>query len=126
MAAGAAYSLFHRRVKELNLDTKHFTGQGHLLGKSHNFKPPLPLSKILVNGRAISSSKLRKRLIKDGILLNMCIECGIHEWNGKNLSLHLDHINGNHDDNRIENLRLLCPNCHSLTVTYCRRKSALK
>ena len=52
-----------------------------------------------------------------------CTTCGINEWQGKPLTLHLDHINGINNDNRIENLRLLCPNCHSQTETYGRRAS---
>lgn len=61
-----------------------------------------------------------KEIIRENNLLPLsCAECGINEWMGKTLSLHLDHINGINNDNRLENLRLLCPNCHSLTETYC-------
>jgi hypothetical protein len=63
-------------------------------------------------------SSVRKRIIKEGLILPVCSECNISEWNGKKLSLHLDHINGENGDNRIENLRFLCPNCHSQTSTY--------
>ena len=61
---------------------------------------------------------IRKRIIKDNLISYECGECGIKEWKGKKLSLHLDHINGMSNDHRLENLRFLCPNCHSLTDTY--------
>jgi len=82
-----------------------------------------PIDELLVNGKYRSTSSLRLRLIKDKVLNNVCYECGLlPEWNGKSLSLHLDHINGDSSDNRIDNLRILCPNCHSQTETYCGSK----
>lgn len=63
--------------------------------------------------------KLKARIIKQKLLKYECVDCdNIGEWNGKPLSLHLDHINGINNDNRLENLRFLCPNCHSQTETY--------
>jgi hypothetical protein len=64
---------------------------------------------------------LKRRLISSGLLRAACYECGISEWRGRKLALHLDHVNGVGDDHRLENLRLLCPNCHSQTETYCGR-----
>lgn len=79
----------------------------------------IPLSKMLVENKMCSSHSLKKRLYKEGILEEVCSNCGVsNEWAGNPISLHLDHINGIHDDNRIENLRILCPNCHSQTKTY--------
>lgn len=63
--------------------------------------------------------KLNKRLVKEKILEYKCSCCGISEWNNKPITLQLDHINGNNSDHRLENLRLICPNCHSQTDTYC-------
>jgi 5-methylcytosine-specific restriction endonuclease McrA len=71
-------------------------------------------------GPAVFGTKLVRRLLRMGWEYT-CNSCGIFEWQGKKLTLHLDHINGMHDDNRLANLRLLCPNCHSQTETYCRR-----
>ena len=66
-----------------------------------------------------SRHSLIKRIIKDDLLEYKCSECGnIGEWNGKKLSLQLEHINGIHDDNRLNNLTFLCPNCHTQTKTY--------
>jgi 5-methylcytosine-specific restriction endonuclease McrA len=69
---------------------------------------------------------LRSRLLNNNILKNECYICGISEWLGKPLSLDLDHINGISDDNRLENLRMLCPNCHSQTETYRGRNKKLR
>ena len=68
-----------------------------------------------------SNIPLKKRLIQEGILDYKCDICEIVEWKGQRLSLHLDHIDGNRDNNNLNNLRLLCPNCHSQTPTYCRK-----
>ena len=63
-------------------------------------------------------TSIRKIIIKENLIEYKCSECGIQTWNNKPLSLHLDHINGRSNDNRLENLRFLCPNCHSQTETY--------
>lgn len=75
---------------------------------------------LLVEDRPQTSrNHLKARLIEEGILKNVCNDCGMGtNWNGKLLVLHLDHINGKPKDNRLENLQLLCPNCHSQTHTY--------
>jgi len=63
--------------------------------------------------------KLKTRLLKEKILEDKCSMCGIDEWQGKAISLQLDHIDGNNHNHRLQNLRLVCPNCHSQTDTYC-------
>lgn len=63
----------------------------------------------------------KRKLVRDGILAYKCAECGIVEWLGRPLALQIDHINGIHDDWRVENLRMLCPNCHSQTPTFAGR-----
>ena len=81
-----------------------------------------PTHTLLVEGRRVTSSRLKRRLIAEGYLEELCVECGLGpEWNGKQLVLQLDHINGVNTDNRIENLRILCPNCHTQTSTYVGR-----
>lgn len=65
-----------------------------------------------------SRKHVKTRLIRAGLLMNSCQSCGLADWLGKPLNMHLDHINGVKNDNRLENLRMLCPNCHSQTPTY--------
>jgi len=80
----------------------------------------IPLEEILEGKHPYYQTfKLNKRLLKNNILENKCSVCGISEWNGSPIGMHLDHINGISTDHRIDNLRMLCPNCHSQTDTYC-------
>lgn len=79
---------------------------------------PLPLEKVLTKDSEYNRTKLKERLVKEGLKEYKCECCGITEWNGKPLALQLHHINGIHNDNRLENLQLLCPNCHSQTENF--------
>ena len=89
-----------------------------LLGSGSRRK--IDIDKILVENSTYKNSHLRDRLIKEGIKEYKCEnpECGISEWLGKPISLQIHHINGNNSDNRLENLQLLCPNCHSQTENF--------
>lgn len=118
---GNNYYKISRYIKEYNIDVSHFTGQGHLKNKNHSWSITIPLEEILIENSFYNRNKLRIRLIKEKILDNKCSKCGIYEWDNKPISLELDHINGKPNDNRIENLRILCPNCHSQTETYCAK-----
>jgi hypothetical protein len=129
VVAGGNYATLNKWVSELKLDTSHWTGKGHLKGRKHNWSRKKPLSEYLIADIWLCTSSFKKRLIKELILPEKCTECGIEKyWNNKPLTLQLDHINGKRNDNRIENLRLLCPNCHSQTDTFCsrNRKAARK
>jgi hypothetical protein len=77
-----------------------------------------PIEEYLVIGRRTGRTHLKARLIEEGLKDNRCEICGITEWLGKPLSMQLHHLNGDGSDNRIENLQLLCGNCHSQTDTY--------
>ena len=82
-----------------------------------------PIEVYLVNPSNMDGTHLKRRLLKEGLLEDKCLICGLTEWCGMEISLHLDHINGNKYDNTLKNLRILCPNCHSQTSTYCGRNA---
>lgn len=78
------------------------------------------LEDVLVKNSGFSRKNLKNKILEHKLLSYECYICkNKGEWLGKSLSLHLDHINGINNDNRLENLRFLCPNCHSQTDTYC-------
>jgi regulatory LuxR family protein len=80
-----------------------------------------PLETYLVKGRRVNRHHLKGRLLAIGLKSNHCERCGIDEWLGEPLSMALHHVNGDRDDNRLENLSLLCPNCHAQTPNFSGR-----
>lgn len=92
--------------------------------KSLHKKKTYNLEDVLVENSSYGSYKLKQKLLSKNILENKCRICGNSgEWCGKELSLQLDHINGINNDNRLENIRLLCPNCHSQTETFSGKRN---
>ena len=117
--AGGNYEQLKRYIKEYNLKTKHFKGRGWNRGLKGIGIPKIPLDQILVNDSNFQSFKLKKRLFAAGLKMPKCEQCGWAEKTADGyLPLELDHINSNRHDNQIENLRILCPNCHSLTKNH--------
>lgn len=114
--AGGNYRFVPKQIKKLNLDTSHFLGQGHNKGK--NFGPKRPIEDYLSNKHSILSHKLKLRLIREGYFQHQCSSCLLESWLTKPIPLELDHIDGNHFNNNLTNIRLLCPNCHAQTSNY--------
>ncbi|MDP3014825.1 MAG: HNH endonuclease [bacterium] len=121
--AGGNYEQIKKYIKEYGLDIKHFKGRTWNKGLRGIGKPRIPLEKILVKNSFFQSFKLKKRLFAVGLKPQYCEQCG---WAKRTddgyLPLELDHINSNRHDNRLENLRILCPNCHSLTTNHRGRR----
>ena len=115
---GGNYRLMHNVIKKYGLNISHFTGQGW--NTKLQFKPfeEKPLNEILINNSTFQSYKLKKRLIKESLKQHVCDNCSLSEWQGVPIPLELHHINGGNKDNRLENIQLLCPNCHALTESY--------
>ena len=120
--AGGSHHHVSNRIKRLEIDTSHFTGQAHNRGTHRpRLKPYEVLVLLPANAPRRKTYLLRRALIELGIPL-VCAGCSTGaEWNGHPLTLEIDHLNGSAFDCRRENLRFLCPNCHSQTPNYCRQ-----
>ena len=121
---GGGYRNFKKAIKEWNVDTSHFHGQGW--NKNRKFAPRRDIKDYLSNKYPITSHRLRIRLLKEAIFEHRCSNCDLEEWNNLPIPLELDHIDGNHENNELQNLRLLCPNCHAQCPTHAgkNKKSA--
>ncbi len=115
---GGNYRVIHRAIEEFNLDTSHFTGQGWNVVLKFKPRKVTEIKEILIKGSYYQSYKLKNRLLREGLKERQCECCGLSQWQEKEIPLELHHVNGDNSDNRIENLQLLCPNCHALTNNY--------
>lgn len=125
-ASSSAQRTAKRLVHGAGLDTSHFLGHAANRGARQGGREPERWETLLVAGRRVATSGLRKRLIAEGLLPPECAVCALEEWQGRPVPLELDHISGDRTDNRLENLRLLCPNCHAQTATYRGRNIGLQ
>lgn len=91
-----------------NIDYSHFTGRARSYTTNY-----VEVSEYLNNNRKITASKLKNKLLKENLIEYKCVKCGITEWQNKPITLQLHHIDGNPNNNSLNNLQLLCPNCHS-------------
>lgn len=117
---GNVANLIKDRIKKLDINTDHFNKHS----KASVARTSVSLNDILVeNSTFTNNTRLKEKLLKEGLKTYACEVCGISEWLNKPLSLQLDHINGINTDNRLENLRFICPNCHSQTDTFSGRNA---
>lgn len=112
---GSGIKAVQECIKKYNLDDSHFKGQGHTknIGRFQT-----PIEKYLNNEQTITSYKLRNRLFAENYFEKKCQRCGNTEWLGEPIPLELHHKDGNKNNNHLDNLEILCPNCHYFTNTY--------
>jgi hypothetical protein len=109
------FNSFKKRAEELGCYKPNQAGKG-----LNKIMPKIPIEEIIYQGKHpnFQSYKLKKRLLEDGIKSNVCESCQISEWNGRPIQMELHHIDGDRTNHKIDNIVLLCPNCHSQTETF--------
>jgi len=122
--AGGTHAHLRRRIRALAIDTSHFTGQAHTKGKPARNR--MTWQEVLIrrpaDSRRVAPHLLRRAVIEAGVEYT-CVLCGLgDDWCALPLILHVDHVQGDPSDSRLEEVRFLCPNCHSQTATWAGRK----
>lgn len=125
-SGSSSRGILKQRIAMLKIDTSHIL---HAKRRRQRTPPTsrIPLNEILVEHSTYKRSHLKRRLLENNLIEYQCAICGQGpEWEGKELVLDLDHINGVKTDHRLENLRFLCPNCHSQTETFAGKNARKK
>lgn len=118
-ASTGAQTYIKKVIVGFNIDHSHFIGQGWRIGRKFGLK--YPIENFLISNSTIGSHRLKLKLFISGLKEKKCEACGISEWQREELPLELDHINNDPTDCRLENLKILCPNCHSIKTRYERK-----
>lgn len=120
--AGGNYAMVKKYIEHFQIDTAHFKGHAWNKGLKVETRPKRTLEEILARGVYYKSFELKQRLFSAGLKPQLCQECGWAERTPEgHLPLEIHHVNGDPCDNRLENLQIVCPNCHSLKPNYRNR-----
>jgi hypothetical protein len=123
---GGSHAVLRKWIVRWGIPTEHFDPYASQRG-SRSRRARIPLSEILREGSAYHRGHLKERLYEERVKERRCELCGQgEEWRGARIALILDHINGVRDDNRLANLRIVCPNCAATLSTHCGRKRRLE